>query len=108
MLLRPQATHMLSFSSELKKNEKRKLAFGGPGRAGRAHHKKQFFRLNPAEPVALRARTQLRTQARTHARTHARNTNATETEIDFPVGSTPQPPIYIYIYICIYISSQKI
>ena len=96
MLLKLQATPMLSFSSELKNNEKQKLAFGGagPGRpAGPAHHKIQFFRLNPGEPVALRARTQLRT--------HARNATATETEIDFPVGSTPQPPIHIYIYVCI-------
>ena len=81
MLLKLQATPMLSFSSELKNNEKLKLALGGRAGGGRAHHKISFFRLNPGEIVALRARTQLRT--------HARNATATETEIDFPVGSTP-------------------
>ena len=59
----------------------------GPGAAAPAApapaavpDKLQFFRLNPVEPFALRARTQLRTHARTHAR------NANETEIDFPVA----------------------
>ena len=84
-----------------RKNEEKNLAFpnhsGGPGRAGRpgtghrAHHKFQFFGLSPGEIVALRARTQLRT--------HARNASATETEIDFPVGNTPQPPIYMNVYL---------
>ena len=67
MLLKLQATPMLSFSSELKNNEKQKLAFEGAG-PGRAHHKIPFFRLNPGEPVALRARTQLRTDARNRNR----------------------------------------
>ena len=41
----------------------------------------------PHTPTQLR----LASPARSHARTHERN------EYDFPVGLTPQPPIYIYI-----------
>ena len=90
MLLKLQATPMLSFSSELKNNEKQKLALGG--RAGRrpAGHTTKFhffgLTLGKSSPYAL---------AHSFARTHARNATATETEIDFPVGSTPQPPILV-------------
>ena len=93
MLLKLQATPMLSFSSELKNNEKQKLAFGGPGGragSGRAHHKISFFRLNPGEIVALRARTQLRTHARTQ-RNRNRNRNR------FPGWQHP-PTSNIYTY----------
>ena len=97
MLLKLQATPMLSFSSELKNNEKQKLAFGGAGPAGPAGHTTKFhcFRLTLGNPSPY-------APAHSFARTHARNATATETEIDFPVGSTPQPPIYIYTYIYIY------
>ena len=43
MLLKLQATPMLSFSSELKNNEKQKLAFGGAGPAGRPGTPQNFI-----------------------------------------------------------------
>ena len=89
MLLKLQATPMLSFSSELKNNEKQKLASGG--RAAAAGHTTKFhffgLTLGNSSPYA---------PAHSFARTHARNATATETEIDFPVGNTPQPPMPWY------------
>ena len=84
----------------LRKKDEKKISIrgsrAGPGQqASRAGHtKNQLFRLNPGEPVALRARTQLRT----HARTNERN------EADFPVGEPKgltSPNLrfkYIYLY----------
>ena len=68
-------------------------ARGGPGtwaRPGRAEL--PIFRPSPGGIIVLTpAHSFARTHARTHAHTHC---TATETEIDFPVGHTPQPPIY--------------
>ena len=64
----------------------------GPGRAP-GTIENSSFQPNPGET---------RRPTRPHTASHARNAIATETEIDFLVGSTPQPPIHICVYIYIY------
>ena len=69
MLLKLQATPMLSFSSELKNKEKQKVSFGGPGRpAGRPAGDPQNF-IFSASPWGTRRPTRPHTAS--HARTHA-------------------------------------
>ena len=68
MLLKLQATPMLSFSSELKNKEKQKVSFGGPGRPGRPAGDPQNF-IFSASPWGTRRPTRPHTAS--HARTHA-------------------------------------
>ena len=64
---------------------------GGAARHGTDPHKLPILRPSPGRNHRpFHARTQLRTHARTHG-------TATETEIDFPVGHTPQPPMFLVI-----------
>ena len=65
MLLKLQATPMLSFSSELKNKEKQKVSFGGPGRP--AGDPQNF--IFSASPWGTRRPTRPHTAS--HARTHA-------------------------------------
>ena len=63
----------------------------GTARQDPPPHNLRIFRPSPGGIIVLTpAHSFARTHARTHAHTHC---TATETEIDFPVGHTPQPPI---------------
>ena len=73
----------------MSKKRRKKNCIRGAGPAGRAGHttKINFLGLTLGNPSPY-------APAHSFARTHARNATATETEIDFPVGSTPQPPTF--------------